>query len=123
MENAVMEQLKEKGFLDIQLHQIQLGLSEGLAVEHYAKPEFDWFQMEEIRKGLKAKLDVKCYANPEIPFEKMRQIRKGLQDGIDLMPYLENDSRISLLSSNLLVHNVNPCNAIIVSLPQSLNQG
>jgi len=89
MENAVMEQLKEKGFLDIQLHQIQLGLSEGLAVEHYAKPEFDWFQMEEIRKGLKAKLDVKCYANPEIPFEKMRQIRKGLQDGIDLMPYLE----------------------------------
>ncbi|MBQ7765536.1 MAG: DUF342 domain-containing protein [Lachnospiraceae bacterium] len=89
MENAVLEQLKKKGFMDIQLHQIQLGLSEGLAVEHYAKPEFDWFQMEEIRKGLKAKLDVKCYANPEISFEKMRQIRKGLQDGIDLMPYLE----------------------------------
>ena len=89
MENNVLETLKKKGFMDIQLHQIQLGLSEGLPVEFYAKPEFDWFQMEEIRKGLKAKLDVSGYAKPEIPYEKMRQIRKGLQDGIDLMPYLD----------------------------------
>lgn len=89
MGNDVMEKLKKLGFMDIQLHQIQLGLTEGLPVEFYAKPEFDWFQMEEIRKGLKAKLDVSCYAKPEIPYEKMRQIRKGLQDGIDLMPFIE----------------------------------
>ncbi len=88
MGNDVMDKLKKMGFMDIQLHQIQLGLSEGLPVEFYAKPEFDWFQMEEIRKGLKSKLDVSCYAKPEIPYEKMRQIRKGLQDGINLIPYL-----------------------------------
>ncbi len=89
MGNDILEKLKQKGFMDIQLHQIQLGLSEGLPVEFYAKPEFDWFQMEEIRKGLKAKLNVSCYAKPELPYEKMRQIRKGLQDGVDLMPYLD----------------------------------
>ena len=88
MGNEVMDKLKSKGFMDIQLHQIQLGLSEGLPVEFYAKPEFDWFQMEEIRKGLKAKLDVSLYAKTEIPYEKMRQVRKGLQDGMDLTPYL-----------------------------------
>lgn len=88
MGNDVLDKLKNKGFMDIQLHQIQLGLSEGLPVEFYAKPEFDWFQMEEIRKGLKAGLDVSCYAKPEISYEKMRQVRKGLQDGIDLTPYL-----------------------------------
>ena len=89
MGNDVVDKLKKKGFLDIQLHQIQLGLSEGLPVEIYANPAFDWFQMEEIRKGLKAKLDVSCYAKPEIPYEKMRQIRKGLQEGIDLLPYMD----------------------------------
>lgn len=88
MGNEVIDKLRSKGFMDIQLHQIQLGLSEGLPVEIYAKPEFDWFQMEEIRKGLKAKLDVTLYAKPEIPYEKMRQVRKGLQDGMDLTPYL-----------------------------------
>lgn len=88
MENDVVDKLKQKGFMDIQLHQIQLGLSEGLQVEVYAKPEFDWFQMEEIRKGLKANLDVSLYAKPEIPYEKMRQIRKGLQDGINLIPFV-----------------------------------
>ncbi len=89
MGNDVMDKLKKMGFMDIQLHQIQLGLSEGLPVEIYANPALDWFQMEEIRKGLKAKLDVSCYAKPEIPYEKMRQIRKGLQEGIDLLPYME----------------------------------
>lgn len=89
MGNEVMDKLKSKGFMDIQLHQIQLGLSEGLPVEFYAKPEFDWFQMEEIRKGLKAKIDVSLYAKTEIPYEKMRQVRKGLQDGINLTPYLD----------------------------------
>jgi len=89
MGNDVLEKLKKKGFMDIQLHQIQLGLSEGLPVEIYARPEFDWFQMEEIRKGLKAKLDVSLYAKTEIPYEKMRQVRKGLQDGINLTPYLD----------------------------------
>ena len=88
MGNEVIDKLRSRGFMDIQLHQIQLGLSEGLPVEIYAKPEFDWFQMEEIRKGLKAKLDVTLYAKPEIPYEKMRQVRKGLQDGMDLTPYL-----------------------------------
>lgn len=89
MGNDVMDKLKKMGFMDIQLHQIQLGLSEGLPIEIYANPAFDWFQMEEIRKGLKAKLDVSCYAKVEIPYEKMRQIRKGLQEGINLLPYME----------------------------------
>lgn len=88
MGNDIVDKLKKKGFMDIQLHQIRLGLSEGLPVEIYARMEFDWFQMEEIRKGLKAGLDVSGYAKPEIPFEKMRQVRKGLQDGIDLMPFI-----------------------------------
>lgn len=89
MGNDVVDKLKKKGFMDIQLHQIKLGLSEGLPVEIYAKSEFDWFQMEEIRKGLKAKIDASLYARSEIPYEKMRQIRKGLQDGMNLMPYVD----------------------------------
>ncbi len=89
MGNEVMDKLKKMGFMDIQLHQIQLGLSEGLPVQVYANPEFDWFQMEEIRKGLKAGLDVSCYAKPQMPYEKMRQVRKGLQDGMDLMPCIQ----------------------------------
>ncbi len=89
MGNEGMDKLKNMGFMDIQLHQIQQGLSEGLPVEIYAKPQFDWFQMEEIRKGLKADIDVSCYAKPEIPYEKMRQIRKGLQEDINLLPYID----------------------------------
>lgn len=41
MGNDVVDKLKKKGFMDIQLHQIQLGLSEGLPVEIYANPAFD----------------------------------------------------------------------------------
>lgn len=94
MGNDVMDRLKSKGFMEIQLRQIQLGLTEQLPVEIYAKPEYDWFQMEEIRKGLKARVDVSVYAKPEIPYEKMRQIRKGLQVGLDLTPFLEWDAGI-----------------------------
>ena len=78
MGNDVMDKLKKKGFMDIQLHQIQLGLSEGLPVEIYAKSEFDWFQMEEIRKGLtkvnekyKLNLTVDWRVNPDKTWEEV----------------------------------------------------
>ncbi len=80
--------LRNGEFLPIQEHQIRLGLEEGLPVEIYAKPEYDWFQMEEIRKGLKAGIDVSVYASADIPYEKMHQIRKGLQEGMQLYSYM-----------------------------------
>lgn len=71
-------------FLAIQMREIRLGLEERLSVEIYADIKYDWFQMSEIRKGLKKKLDVGKYADSSIPFDVMRQIRRGLEDGIDI---------------------------------------
>ena len=50
MGNEGMDKLKNMGFMDIQLHQIQQGLSEGLPVEIYAKPQFDWFRWKKSAK-------------------------------------------------------------------------
>lgn len=94
MEKNMLDVYKSKGFMDIQLRQIQLGLEDKLPVEVYAKTEYDWFQMEEIRMGLKANVDVSLYANPHISYEKMRQIRKGLLAGMDLTEYLDKSAGI-----------------------------
>lgn len=77
----------KREFFSIQMRQIRLGLQEGLSVEVYAKNEYDWFQMEEIRKGLQEKVDVKLYADSSISYDRMRQIREGLLQGINLSPY------------------------------------
>lgn len=49
------------------MYQIRLGLKEGLPVEDYTNPSYDWFQMEEIRIGLSHKIDVRVYANQISP--------------------------------------------------------
>lgn len=90
----IREILSNEAFLPIQIHQIRMGLEQGLPVEIYAKPEFDWFQMEEIREGLKSGIDVSVYASAEIPYEKMRQIRKGLEKGMQLYSYVHLKANI-----------------------------
>lgn len=76
-----------KELFAIQMRQIRLGLEEGVPVEVYAKTEYDWFQMEEIRKGLRDKVKVELFADPSVSYDRMRQIREGLLQGIDLSPY------------------------------------
>lgn len=83
-----------KEFLAIQMRQIRLGLAQGLDVKKYASEEYDWFQMEEIRKGLLGGLEVESYAFPDISYDKMRQIRWGLCDGFDLSPFKHLDAGI-----------------------------
>lgn len=84
----------KKEFLAIQMRQIRFGIEQGLAVEKYARLEYDWFQMEEIRKGLLGGVDVERYASPEISYDRMKQIRWGLCAGIDLSPYKRLDAGI-----------------------------
>lgn len=82
-----VEELKEKGFLDSQIHEIVLGGEEELPVEVYAKECFNWKQMREIRYGLLEKLNTEVYENPFYSAEQMREIRRGLSDKLDVSQY------------------------------------
>lgn len=71
----------------LQMKQVRMALEEGLDIEPYSKPDFDWFQLEEIRLGLEADINVRIYAYPKVPYDVMREIRLGLKDGINLGKY------------------------------------
>ena len=73
----------------LQMYQIRLGLLQGYPVETYCQLRYDWFQMEEIRKGLRDGLDITRFNNPELPYRKMRELRKALKIGLDISDYLE----------------------------------
>lgn len=81
------EKLKEKGFRDSQIQEIQLGIEHNLPVEIYAKECYNWKQMYEIRMGLLENLDTKIYENPLFSSEQMREIRLGLLDNLDVSSY------------------------------------
>jgi len=81
-------------FSAMQMIQIRLGLEEGLDVNAYNDPKYDMFQMEEIRKGLLAKVDLSVFAKPEIPYIKMRELRKGLEIGHDITEFLSYNAGV-----------------------------
>ena len=81
------DSLREKGFFEPQLQEIDLGLKYHLAVGIYAKECYNWRQMSEIRMGLMSGLDVQFYTNPLFTAEQMREIRLGLEENLDISEY------------------------------------
>lgn len=80
-------ELKAKGFLDVQIHEITLGMDEHLSVKRYAKECFNWMQMREIRLGLIKEIDTSYYDNQLFSADQMKEIRRGLEDGLDVTTY------------------------------------
>lgn len=62
---------------------IRKGFEEGLAIETYAKPEFDVNQMWEIMEGLRYGLEVDTYADDKFSSEQMEVLREALMEGVD----------------------------------------
>lgn len=76
--------LKNKGFSEKQITEIQAGLVLGLDVSIYTDRRYDQDQMYQIRRGLEEGVDVKMYLDPRYPFNCMSDIRSRL--------YLKNKS-------------------------------
>lgn len=81
------EKLKEMGFQEAQLNEILLGQEQGLAVEIYTKPCYNWKQMREIRVGLIEGIETYAYEDPMFSWEQMHEIRLGLLDRINTRAY------------------------------------
>lgn len=79
-----LDELRERGFWDTQIHEVELGLQQKLPVERYAKECFNWRQMREIRLGLLHGIDTEVYDNPLYSARQMREIRLGLEYGLDV---------------------------------------
>lgn len=79
-----LDELREQGFWDTQIHEVELGLQQKLPVERYAKECFNWRQMREIRLGLLHGVDTEVYDNPLYSARQMREIRLGLEYGLDV---------------------------------------
>ena len=67
-------------FNEKQLKVIEIGITAGLDVSIYAKPEFSDSQMSAILWGLGYGLDVSSYAKPEFDGEEMWEITKRMLD-------------------------------------------
>lgn len=85
--NYTTQELEQAGFNDPQIAEIQMGLQQGLAVEHYAKLCYTWTQMREIRYGLHASIDTTIYENNLYTVDQMREIRMGLLNHVDASVY------------------------------------
>ena len=90
LENGVdVSRYADKEYFAVQMRQLRFGLEEGLDISLYNSKQFDWFQMEEIRLGLKVGIDAASYADPKYSFEVMRELRKALEDNIHLERYAQ----------------------------------
>lgn len=81
------EELAAAGFNDPQISEIQIGLEQGLPIEHYAKASYTWTQMREIRLGLHASVNTTIYENNLYTVDQMREIRMGLLHHVDASVY------------------------------------
>ncbi|WP_026528591.1 DUF342 domain-containing protein [Butyrivibrio sp. VCD2006] len=70
-----------------EMEEIRLELQSGIDMSAYREAGFDIMQLAEIREGLSAKLDVSEYARPEYFSDQMKQIRLGLAAGIPVLFY------------------------------------
>lgn len=82
-----LDQLREQGFWDTQIHEVELGIQQKLPVERYAKESFNWHQMREIRLGLLHGVDTELYDNALYSARQMREIRLGLEYGLDVSSF------------------------------------
>ena len=90
LENGVdIRQYADKEYFAVQMRQLRFGLEEGLDISLYNSKQYDWFQMEEIRLGLKDGIDASVYADPKYSFEVMRELRRALEDNIHLEKYAQ----------------------------------
>lgn len=82
-----LEELQNNGFGEAQLHEISMGMDNGLQVDVYAKECFNWMQMHEIRLGLMENINTKLYENPLYSASQMHEIRLGLLDHLNAFEY------------------------------------
>ncbi|MGN0479933.1 MAG: DUF342 domain-containing protein [Lachnospiraceae bacterium] len=82
-----MQRLIDEGYAEPQIHEIEQGCNQGLAVDVYARSCYNWVQMHELRLGLLEELDVSKYANPLFSGKQMHEIRLGLLQKVDVMQY------------------------------------
>lgn len=82
-----LQRLTDEGYAEPQIHEIECGVNQGLAVEVYARSCYNWVQMHELRLGLMEELDVSKYANPLFSGKQMHEIRLGLLQKVDVMQY------------------------------------
>ncbi|MDD6208616.1 MAG: FapA family protein [Clostridiales bacterium] len=75
------------GLSSLQLGEVRKGLEEGIPVEGYLKPEWDWEKMAEYRKALEENINLDPYLQPDMDYRQLEQIRLGLKDGLSVVFY------------------------------------
>ncbi|WP_408070455.1 DUF342 domain-containing protein [Butyrivibrio sp. JL13D10] len=81
------EKYKEQRFNIYQLAEIRKGLSTGVSVDTYAKPEIPWNEMEEIRLELQSGIDMSAYREAGFDIMQLAEIREGLADNLEVSEY------------------------------------
>jgi uncharacterized protein (DUF342 family) len=84
-----LDELRERGFWDTQIHEVELGLEQNLPVQRFAKDCFNWMQMKEIRLGLLHGVNTDFYDNPLYSATQMKEIRLGLEYGLDVSGFAD----------------------------------
>ncbi len=79
--------LREKGYSEAQIAEIQLGMEHDLMIDALVKPYYNWQQMREIRKGLMEHLKVSVYANKYFSASQMHELRLALLNELDVTEY------------------------------------
>lgn len=81
------DKYKEQRFNIYQLAEIRKGLSTGVSVDVYAKPEMPWNEMEEIRLELQSGIDMSAYREAGFDIMQLAEIREGLSDNLEVSEY------------------------------------
>ncbi|SDB45516.1 DUF342 domain-containing protein [Butyrivibrio sp. INlla16] len=82
-----VEKYKEQNFNIYQLAEIRKGLSTGVNVDTYAKPDVPWNEMEEIRLELQSGIDMSAYREAGFDIMQLAEIREGLSENLDVSEY------------------------------------
>ncbi|WP_026491227.1 MULTISPECIES: DUF342 domain-containing protein [unclassified Butyrivibrio] len=81
------DKYKEQHFNIYQLAEIRKGLSTGVSVDLYAKPDVPWNEMEEIRLELQSGIDMSAYREAGFDIMQLAEIREGLAENLDVSEY------------------------------------
>ena len=74
---------------DLIANELLLIRKQGGDADKYKEQHFNIYQLAEIRKGLSTGVSVDLYAKPDVPWNEMEEIRLELQSGIDMSAYRE----------------------------------
>ncbi len=81
------DEYKDKHYNIYQLAEIRKGLSTGVDVSLYAKPDIPWNEMEEIRLELQSGIDMSAYREAGFDIMQLAEIREGLATNVDVSEY------------------------------------